>query len=60
MMKRIAMSVASLVGTMLFVCSNAQAMVSVPNRVPEPSTFILIGAGVAGLAAAKLMRKHRK
>jgi hypothetical protein len=41
---------------------SAIAYASAPphNKLPEPATFALLGAGLAGLVAYKLIRKHKK
>jgi threonine dehydrogenase-like Zn-dependent dehydrogenase len=44
---------------LIFAIAYAGAMLP-PQPVPEPATFALLGAGLAGLLAYKLIRKHKE
>lgn len=59
-MKRMMMALSSAAAMIVMVCSSAHAGAQPPVSVPEPSTMLLLGAGVAGLAAVRLFRNRRK
>lgn len=57
-MKRL-MDVAGLAALFALVATNAYATQVPPTPVPEPTTMALVAAGVAGLVAARHLRKRK-
>jgi len=59
-MKRTLTVIFSVGSSALLIFSIAYAGGVVPWGLPEPATLALFGAGLAGLAAYRLIRKHKK
>jgi hypothetical protein len=59
-MKRTLTVIFSAGGAALLYSAIAYARGALPLDAPEPATLALFGAGLAGLAAYRLIRKHKK
>ena len=59
-MKRTVMAIFSVGSATLLISAIAYAGGIIPTEVPEPASLALFGAGLAGFAAYRWIKKHKK
>jgi hypothetical protein len=59
-MKRSILAIFSFLAVTFLAFGLSNARGGFPLEVPEPSTLVLLGAGVAGLTVYRLIRKRKK